>query len=235
MSTLGDFTVITSVNFPESPLRAFFGEFTSWAPEGRLFGHMGCDPLVPFGSGQHAPVSGVGVQRRRAIRTRATCTSERATRSSKACFRLRPRSRRGAGRAGAHVGRRGRGAHVAAHTSGMDPHTRRRATAAGGCRPVVPMDPHTCRRATGVGGCRPACPDGSTHASTSDPPVEASLAQPRLGPFTRASRIWSTMRSTSWEVTLKCGVKRREFSPPWITPIPWRRMYSSVLPLPYAL
>src|SRR6187402_1024352 len=54
----------------------------------------------------------------------------------------------------------------------------------------------------------------------------------RRGPSFSAWRISSTMRSTSALVTRKWGVKRSELAPPWMTPTPRSRMYSSVEPSP---
>ena len=60
----------------------------------------------------------------------------------------------------------------------------------------------------------PACP-GSFYVVT--------------GPFSSASLVRSTISLPSASVMPKCGVKRSEFVPPWMTPRPFRRRYSSVL------
>ena len=46
---------------------------------------------------------------------------------------------------------------------------------------------------------------------------------------TTAARVASTIRSSSAEVTAKCGVKRTEFAPPWMTPTP----FGGASPLPH--
>src|SRR6185437_12020620 len=58
--------------------------------------------------------------------------------------------------------------------------------------------------------------------------VQAASALALRGPSRSALRTCDTIRSTSALVTLKCGVKRNELVPPWITPMPCSRMNSSV-------
>ncbi len=58
--------------------------------------------------------------------------------------------------------------------------------------------------------------------------LQAAAACDLRGPFSKAWRTCSTTRSTSSLVMAKCGVKRSELVPPWITPMPCSRMNSSV-------
>ena len=52
------------------------------------------------------------------------------------------------------------------------------------------------------------------------------------GPSTSARLTIATSRSISSLSTAKCGVKRSEFKPPWMTPSPCSRSHSSVEPMP---
>lgn len=52
------------------------------------------------------------------------------------------------------------------------------------------------------------------------------------GPSTSARLTMPINRSNSSLRIAKCGVKRSEFSPPWITPMPRSRSHSSVDPVP---
>ncbi len=57
---------------------------------------------------------------------------------------------------------------------------------------------------------------------------QAASACSRRGPSARARPTMSTSRSSSASSMPKCGVKRSEFSPPWITLTPCMRSHSSV-------
>src|SRR5690606_32232141 len=56
-----------------------------------------------------------------------------------------------------------------------------------------------------------------------------------LGPSSSARLTRPMTRSSSSAVMSKRGVKRSEFSPPWITPRPRSRSHSSLEPAPYPL
>ena len=62
--------------------------------------------------------------------------------------------------------------------------------------------------------------------------TQAASACALRGPSSSALRIFATTSSTSSSAIAKCGVKRSEFAPPWITPMPRSRMNSSVEPAP---
>ncbi len=57
---------------------------------------------------------------------------------------------------------------------------------------------------------------------------QAASACSRRGPSASARPTMSTSRSSSASSMPKCGVKRSEFSPPWITLTPCMRSHSSV-------
>jgi hypothetical protein len=76
----------------------------------------------------------------------------------------------------------------------------------------VCFDRHRCRLANDAG-----------HVAD-----QAASALSLRGPLSRAWRTCDTTRSTSALLTRKCGVKRSELVPPWITPTPRSRMYSSM-------
>lgn len=61
---------------------------------------------------------------------------------------------------------------------------------------------------------------------------QAAAAWAMRGPSSRARRTMRSSRSSSSSAIAKCGVKRSEFSPPWITPMPRSRIHSSVEPAP---
>src|SRR6185312_7144694 len=106
----------------------------------------------------------------------------------------------------------------------------------GGCRPdqsmpikVVPGVGETrLTRSIQLQKERPRQSDRRSLPGRADGRVQAASAFALRGPSRSALRTCDTIRSTSALVTLKCGVKRSELVPPWITPIPCSRMNSSV-------
>src|SRR5690606_35781356 len=82
---------------------------------------------------------------------------------------------------------------------------------------------HSDKRRAAIGR-----PVGSTNAMRG----YAAAACCTRGPSSSARFTIATTSCISSPVTAKCGVKRSEFSPPWITPIPCSRIHSSVEPAP---
>ena len=88
------------------------------------------------------------------------------------------------------------------------------------------------RRTTSISKPRKKAANGRLFHSTLTTSTQAALACSRRGPSTSARPTISTSRSSSSSSMLKCGVKRSEFSPPWITLTPCMRSHSSVEPAP---